>query len=177
MMTIVSPSATSRVKPSRTCFGSEGFVDVLSWIIDAAIGERGVGRAGRRRTRHDTDSRNVTCRQNTSRCQTRTLDARLAETQNGAARRGRPVPGIAAILVAGVDRSGREAAQRAADVAFAQALERAVAELANALARDAEHGADFLERVLASALEAEVEAQHLRVARRQRRRAPARSRR
>jgi len=40
--------------------------------------------------------------------------------------------------------------------------------LANALARDAKHRADLFERVLASALEAEVETQNLCVARRQR---------
>ena len=54
------------------------------------------------------------------------------------------------------------------DVALAQALERTVAQLADPLARDAEHRADLLERVLAPALEAEVQPQHLRVARRQR---------
>ena len=47
-------------------------------------------------------------------------------------------------------------------------LERAVAQLADALAGDAEHAADLLERVLAPALEPEVEPQHLGVARRQR---------
>src|SRR3712207_668248 len=40
--------------------------------------------------------------------------------------------------------SGGEAAERAPDVALAQPLERAVAELAHALARDAEHRADLL---------------------------------
>src|SRR5688500_4728631 len=59
----------------------------------------------------------------------------------------------------------REAAERAADVALAQALERAVAELANAFARHAEHRTDFFQRVLAATLEPEVKAQHLRVAR------------
>src|SRR5260221_7518309 len=62
----------------------------------------------------------------------------------------------------------REAAQRTPDISFAEPLERPIAELTNPLASDAEHAADFLERVLASAFEAEVEAQHLRVARRQR---------
>ena len=63
--------------------------------------------------------------------------------------------------------SGGERPECAADVAFAEALEGAVAELPDALARDAEHGADFLEGVFASAFEAEVEAQHLGVAGRQ----------
>ena len=70
-----------------------------------------------------------------------------------------------------------EAAERPADVAFAQALEGTVAELANALAGDAEHGADLFERVFAAAFETEVEAEHLGVARPGACRAPARSRR
>src|SRR5512135_2629676 len=61
-----------------------------------------------------------------------------------------------------------ERLQRAANVAFAQALEGAVAKLAYPFARDAEHGTDFLKRVLAAALETEVQAQHLGVARRER---------
>src|SRR4051812_18836784 len=61
-----------------------------------------------------------------------------------------------------------EAAEGAAHVPFAQTLERPVAKLAHTLARDTEHGTDFLERMLAAAFEAEVEAQHFRVARRQR---------
>src|SRR5690606_21185204 len=64
--------------------------------------------------------------------------------------------------------SGGETGQCLAHVAFAQALQRAVAQLAHALARDAEHAADLLEGVLAPAGQAEVEAQHLRVARRER---------
>src|SRR5512138_2294552 len=71
-------------------------------------------------------------------------------------------------LVFGAWRLGCEAAECAADVAFAEALEGTVAELAHALARDAEHRTDFLERVLASALESEVQAEDLRVARRER---------
>src|SRR5215831_5384626 len=63
---------------------------------------------------------------------------------------------------------GGEAAQCAADVAFAQALERAVAKLSDSLARDAEHGADLLERVLAAALEPEVQAEDFGVAWRER---------
>src|SRR5688500_17692855 len=62
----------------------------------------------------------------------------------------------------------REAAQRATDVALAKALERAIAKLTDALARDAEHRADLLERVLTSALESEVQAEDLRVPRRER---------
>jgi hypothetical protein len=66
------------------------------------------------------------------------------------------------------DGLGGEAAEGASHVAFTQPLERAVAELTHPFARDAEHGADLLERVLAAALESEVQAQHLRIARRQR---------
>src|SRR5690242_12132866 len=64
--------------------------------------------------------------------------------------------------------SGGEAAERATDVAFSQALESAVAELSYARASDAEHGADLFERVFASAIETEIQSQHLRVTRRQR---------
>src|SRR5678816_917009 len=63
--------------------------------------------------------------------------------------------------------SGREAGQRAAHVALAQPLERAVAQLTDTLTRDAEHAADLLERVLAAAVEPEIEPQHLGIARRQ----------
>src|SRR3989337_955946 len=65
-------------------------------------------------------------------------------------------------------RSRGEAAQRAADIPFAEALERAIAELTSPLARHAKHRADLLERVLAAAFEPEVEPEHLRVTRRQR---------
>src|SRR6185436_1942351 len=61
-----------------------------------------------------------------------------------------------------------DAAQCPSYVAFAQALERTVAQLADALARDAKHGADLFERVFATALESEVQTEYLRVARRQR---------
>ena len=54
--------------------------------------------------------------------------------------------------------------QSQTDFALAQALECAVAQLAHALAGDAEHGADLLEGVLATAVETEVEAEHFRVA-------------
>src|SRR5690348_2862971 len=60
-----------------------------------------------------------------------------------------------------------EAAKRPAHIPLTQPLQRPVAQLADPLARDAEHRADLLERVLASAFKAEVEAQHLGVARRQ----------
>src|SRR5215211_4185224 len=60
-----------------------------------------------------------------------------------------------------------EAAQCAADVAFTQTLERAIAKLANSLACNAEHRTDFFERMLTSAFETEVETQHLCVTRRQ----------
>ena len=80
-------------------------------------------------------------------------------------------------LLRTIDALRGEAAQRAADVAFAKPLERAVAQLANAFTGDAEHGADLLERVLAPTFEAEVQAQHLRIARRQRAQRASRSRR
>src|SRR5205085_91442 len=63
----------------------------------------------------------------------------------------------------------REAGQRLADGSLAQPLERAVAQLADPLAGHAEHPADLFQGVLASAVEAEVEPQHLGVTRRQRR--------
>src|SRR5262245_15456689 len=61
-----------------------------------------------------------------------------------------------------------ETAECAADVSFAETLERPIAELANPLACDAEHGADLLERMLATTLETEVQTQDLRVTRWQR---------
>src|ERR1019366_6348371 len=61
-----------------------------------------------------------------------------------------------------------EAAERPPHIALAQPLECAITQLAHAFARDAEHRADLLERVLASTLEPEVETQDLRVARRER---------
>src|SRR5438094_10638537 len=57
-----------------------------------------------------------------------------------------------------------EGPQRLAHRAFAQPLQRAVAQLADALARDAEHAADLFQRMLAPAVEAEIEAQNLGVA-------------
>src|SRR5687767_12382956 len=56
----------------------------------------------------------------------------------------------------------------AAKLPSARPLEGAIAQLANALARNAEHRPDLFERVLTSALETEIETQHLRVARRER---------
>src|SRR5437764_1024752 len=64
-------------------------------------------------------------------------------------------------------RLGGEASQRATHVAFAQPLEGTVAQLADALARDAQHRSDLFQRMLASTFETEVETQHFRVARRQ----------
>src|SRR2546430_1988772 len=57
-----------------------------------------------------------------------------------------------------------EGPQRLAHRAFAQPLQGAVAQLADALARDAEHAADLFQRVLPPAVQPEVEAQHLGVA-------------
>src|SRR5687767_6425160 len=51
----------------------------------------------------------------------------------------------------------REGSQGLAHLALAQALERAVAELADALAGDAQDVADLLQRVLAPALQPEVQ--------------------
>src|SRR5689334_9720653 len=62
----------------------------------------------------------------------------------------------------------RERAESPTNISFAQTLERPVAELANTLARDAKQRTDFLERVLASALETEIQSENFRVARRQR---------
>src|SRR5688500_17626446 len=50
-----------------------------------------------------------------------------------------------------------EAAECASDVALAQPLERAVAQLTDTLARHAEHRADLLEGVLAPTLQPEVQ--------------------
>src|SRR5690606_8838836 len=61
-----------------------------------------------------------------------------------------------------------EALQRGAEIAFAQPLEGAVAQLAYALTRHTQHVADLFERVLASAVEAEVQPHDTRIARRQR---------
>src|SRR5688572_27716834 len=65
-------------------------------------------------------------------------------------------------------RSRRKTPQRATHIAFTQPLQRTIAQLADAFACDAEHRADLFERVLATALETKVEAQHLRIPRRER---------
>src|SRR5262245_29882966 len=56
-----------------------------------------------------------------------------------------------------------EAGQRLSNIAIAQALQRTVTELPHTLTRDAQHAADLFERVLAAAIQAEVQPQHLRV--------------
>src|SRR5687768_18602025 len=66
----------------------------------------------------------------------------------------------------------RKARQSPPYLALAETFECAVPELSDALPRYAEHRADFLERVFPPAVEAEVEAQHLRVARRERAQRP-----
>src|SRR5260370_38927122 len=63
----------------------------------------------------------------------------------------------------------RERRERLPDVAVAQPLERAIPQLPHSFARHAEHAADLLERVLAAAVQTEVEPQHLGVAPLQRR--------
>src|SRR4051812_23712477 len=65
----------------------------------------------------------------------------------------------------GGPRSRGEGLQGCTLVAFAQPAQRPVAELADPLARHPQHVADLLERVLALALEAEVQPEHLGVAR------------
>src|SRR5688572_3246055 len=72
-------------------------------------------------------------------------------------------------LFAVKERLCREATQRAADVAFTEPLERPVPKLTDALAGDAEQRANFLERVLAPALEPEIQPENLRVPRGKRR--------
>src|SRR5690606_22469631 len=64
--------------------------------------------------------------------------------------------------------SRRERGQRLPFLPFTQALECTVPELANSLSRHAENVADLLERVLAAAIQPEVEPQHLGIARLQR---------
>src|SRR4051794_11557276 len=61
---------------------------------------------------------------------------------------------------------GHSVAEDVGRVALAQPLERAVAKLANAFARDTELARDLLQRHRAVAFEAEVEGQHATVARR-----------
>src|SRR5688500_10321232 len=62
-----------------------------------------------------------------------------------------------------------ETPESATYVSLTEPLQCTVAKLTNTLARDAEHRADLLECVLASAFEAEVQSQHLRIPRRKRR--------
>src|SRR5690606_1015281 len=64
--------------------------------------------------------------------------------------------------------SARETRQRATGVAFLEPLEGAIAKLSHPLPCHTEHLADLLQRVLAAAVEPEVQSQHARVARRQR---------
>src|SRR5665213_4503166 len=54
--------------------------------------------------------------------------------------------------------------QHGAGGSVAQALERAITQLAHALAGDAEHLPDFVERVLTVRFESEIEAQNLGIA-------------
>src|SRR5206468_6069317 len=60
-----------------------------------------------------------------------------------------------------------ETSECTSNVTFTQTLQRAIAELANTLTRDAKHRADLLEGVLAPTFETKVQPQHLRIARRQ----------
>src|SRR2546427_2749852 len=57
-----------------------------------------------------------------------------------------------------------EAGECLADVSIAQAFQRAITQLPDALPCDAEHAADLLECVLAPTIETEIEPQHLRIA-------------
>src|SRR6266576_3627875 len=59
---------------------------------------------------------------------------------------------------------GCEARERLADVAVAQPLQRAIAQLAHPLTRHAQHAADLLERVLPSAVQTEVQPQYFGIA-------------
>src|SRR3954469_20990068 len=60
-----------------------------------------------------------------------------------------------------------ERSQRAADIALAEPLERAVAKLTYTLTRDAEQRSDLLEGMLPPTLQAKVQSENLRIARRQ----------
>src|SRR5829696_2839712 len=148
MMTIVSPSATSSVKPLSTRFGPKAL-----WTSTSRIIGRAAGGGGGRRTPTTTLGN---MRENGR------ADSPARKEAGGesslAARRPRPSsPALR-----------RERPQCPTHVALAEPLERAIAQLAHALARHAQHRADLLEGVLATALESEVEPQHLRVTRRQR---------
>src|SRR5437764_673965 len=63
---------------------------------------------------------------------------------------------------------GGEAAERAANITFAQSLQRTISKLTHALTRDAKHRTDLFERVLTTAFQTKIQPQYLRVARRQR---------
>src|SRR5688500_2785316 len=164
MMTIVSPSGTSSVKPSSTTFGPNALWMSMSWITD------GEGTRNQEPETRNRGSGRMRCRSPTTYTAARNRREPSARVRVRWTReRGRASPpGPVRVVLAGALGLGREAAEGAPDVALAEPLERAVAQLAHALARDAEHRADLLERVLAPALEAEVEAQHLGVARRER---------
>src|SRR5215208_2815547 len=64
--------------------------------------------------------------------------------------------------------SCREARQGTPDFTFTQPLQRPIAQLTHSLAGDAQHATYFLERVLPSAVEPEVESQDFSIARCQR---------
>src|SRR5215212_4310814 len=64
--------------------------------------------------------------------------------------------------------SGHEIPQPVAGLAFAEAEERPIPELANPLTGDAHHPADLLERAAVPVVESEIEPEHLGVPRRQR---------
>src|SRR5215208_1018678 len=146
MMTIVSPSLTSRVKPARTRFAPKALWTSMSWIKRAE---------GLNQDAQATPDNSICTRP-------------AAHPRHATGGRALALPPVRAANCRSCRRLRGEAAERAAHVAFAKALERAVAELPDALARDAEHRADLLERVLAPALQAEVQPEHLRVARRER---------
>src|SRR3984957_9911516 len=57
-----------------------------------------------------------------------------------------------------------EASQRAAHIALSQPLERTITKLPDALACDAEHRADLLQRVLPAAFESEVQSEDFGIA-------------
>src|SRR5215208_384285 len=146
MMTIVSPSLTSRVKPARTRFAPKALWTSMSWIKRAE---------GLNQDAQATPDNSICTRP-------------AAHPRHATGGRALALPPVRAANCCSCWRLRGEAAERAAHVALAKALERAVAELPDALARDAEHRADLLERVLAPALQAEVQPEHLRVARRER---------
>src|SRR2546430_3960787 len=80
-----------------------------------------------------------------------------------------PAPNLAGHLVyRGVVASWnglrREARERLSHVSVPQPFQRPIAQLPHPLARHAEHAADLLERVLATAVQAEIQSQHLGVA-------------